>query len=752
MRHSATRHRRRGVGPLAALVLGAALLAGLAADATAIADSRTPPSVEELRSALAAAGHGGDAPTRALDLLEAQLVLLPARDGSDLFAVFGRGTSGAPMPPVDVDAFAIAAAPIPGDDDGARARARDQRQRGTVLLTIATARGLALPASVRFGDGGAEALLSDVESVAPHHRVAFLLSSATLADRDGRDPNRAIDLLIARPDIRPIDRTAAKALRALLESRRRGGSCEELVALQSAVRRTTPLEQLLVADALALCRTGSEATAWCDLYDLCDEPTRLALRGPLLDRLRSTPLPRNASATKAPDAARDLHVLAHADELRAADPAALESRCSMIERRAEAAACRPLALFELGRGQSLAKRYAESATTFLRLVNDYPLDPLAASAIDVAVIVREELYRASSDPRLADALRDSLRDALRPALAHFPHHPQRLHWHLLEAELALACGDADVALAAADAFTPERPEWGSVRIMAAEAALDPRWTASDGDRIARADRELAATATLTLTPELAARRSLVAATRDLLAGSIDRAAAAAGAIAENPAAPLPLRAKGLLTLFLTLDRREQPIALPPLAEEAIRADPAAWWPWLRIRLLGDAAQVRAITDDAAATAFARRRLRTLLPLLLDVAARDGDAPSRVTLAEAAMRAGLLGLVDRIFPADEERTVPALLVRADAKRLAGDRGSREASMRLFRAVTDAVQERSAEWWRAELGQLRVAAAEGTPESVVAVRARIHWLRGIDGTLGGGAVGPAIEALLRSLPDR
>ena len=40
----------------------------------------------------------------------------------------------------------------------------------------------------------------------------------------------------------------------------------------------------------------------------------------------------------------------------------------------------------------------------------------------------------------------------------------------------------------------------------------------------------------------------------------------------------------------------------------------------------------------------------------------------------------------------------------------------------------------------------------PESVTAVRARIHWLRGLDPTLGGDATGPAIESLLRSLPDR
>ncbi len=752
MRHSATRHRRRGVGPLAVW----ALVASLARAAPATGQT---PSVEELRTALAASGHGGEAPTRALDLLEAQLVLLPARDGSDLFAAFGRSMSGAPLPAIDRDAFAIAAEPIPGDDDGARARARDQRQRGTVLLTIATARGIAPPASARFGDGVADLLLADIDAVAPQHRVPFLLASAILADREGRDPNRALDLLMARPDVRAIDRTAAKALRALLDSRRRGGSCEELVALQSAMRRTTPLEQLLVADALALCRKGSEATAWCDLYGLCDEPSRLALRGPLLDRLRSTPLPR--------EGARDLHVISHAEELRAADAAALESRLASMTAStagtsgtsgtsgaagADAAACRPLALFELGRGQSLAKRYAESATTFLRLVSDHPLDPLAPSAIDVAIIVREELYRASSDPRLADALRDSLQEALRPALDRFPQHPQRQHWRYLEAELALARGDADVALAAADSFTPQQAEWGSVRIMAAEAALDPRWVASDEVRIARADRELAATAALSLTPELAARRSLVAATRDLLGGSAERAADAASAVAEDAAASLALRAKALLTLFLSFDRRERPIAIPPSVEEAIRADPASWWPSLRVRVLGDAAQAHAIADESAATAFARRRLRAILPLVLDVAAHDGDAASRVILAEGAMRAGLLGLVDRIFPAAEERTVPALLVRAEAKRMAGDKGSRDGAMTLFRAVTDAVRERSAEWWRAELGQLRVAAAEGTPESVVAVRARIHWLRGIDGTLGGGAVGPAIEALLRSLPDR
>jgi hypothetical protein len=406
-------------------------------------------------------------------------------------------------------------------------------------------------------------------------------------------------------------------------------------------------------------------------------------------------------------------------------------------------ACAAMALFELARTQSLGGRFEESAATFLRLAGERPSDPLAPNAIDIAMVIREELYRAAPDALRADALSAALAIATR----HFPTHPQRDHWRLIEVELAALRGDADGALRAADALPRTDARWGEARLWVAGAALDPRAALTDADRVTRADRELAALADrpdAVLGPVFAVRRALIAARRDGLAGESAKAQSAADAIASDRANPMEIRLAAL-AIRLDIDERSgRELTLPSTLLEEIRRDASAWWPAVRERVRAAISS----TDEA----FCTRQLRSLIVPFVEIAASERNAEGRIALAEALLRAGQPTLVDRAFREGEERQVPAMLVRAEGLRRQGTAASLDAAMGLFRAVSAAVPERSLEWWRAELGQLRVAAAPGTGDAAVAVRARIHWLRGIDHTLGGPLTGPAIEELLRSLPDR
>jgi hypothetical protein len=292
-----------------------------------------------------------------------------------------------------------------------------------------------------------------------------------------------------------------------------------------------------------------------------------------------------------------------------------------------------------------------------------------------------------------------------------------------------------------------------MQIMLAEVMLDDRCQLDRALRIAEVDRAMAALDATPVAPALSARAIVLSIRRDLMHGNFDTAQANTFSFAIDPSVAIEARATALKALLAAYEGARRPLALSPEVASELRARGELWWPELRSWFRPLAERIAAM-DDAERASAADVTFAAIGPLLAPLASKDGDSAWRVRLATALVAAGRDALtdttIDRLFPASESHTVPALLVRANARLERGDGPSRDEAMRLFREAATLVKEESPLWWEAELGQLRVAAA--SPGTADAVRARIHWLRSLDTTLGGAAIGPRIEALLRSLPDR
>jgi hypothetical protein len=678
----------------------------------------------------------------ALDRLERVLLLDLTPAANELFVLFGHTSNGAPIAVPDIREFATAAQPLVGTDDRVRAAARDQRVRGAALWAMAKARRLDPPAGDLFRPWVDE-LAEDIDALLPRHRAIFLLSLAMLRAEEGGNATGPLDRLDGRVDLRPIDRTASRILRTVVGVRAKLGA--PTTAMSEAFDRArldSPMQQLLTADGIASVVTDP-AGVWCGLFDAADAESRAALSEPLAARLRT--LPFNA------ESARPLHLIARARTATGDDATVVHRRLTELVGADAGSPLRPLALFELGAIASDGQRYLEAQGHFLHLARHYPEHPLAMAAMEIALLVSGELHRASVGPDLdrapdPEAL-ERLDEAVRYALATFPASRERTAWIELSAEIAFLRGNVAGTRDAA-ASLGSAPGADRARLLAAEvtiAAEDVKPT----ERLDAVGRDLADLDRARLEGTMAARREIVRARHALLAGEPDRAVATATSVVLDVTLPMSLRGRALQTLLRALDASGGRGSLPERVGAAVRSDPNAWWPAVRETLRRRVEEFATGTDETSEPP-ASPMIELLGTVFLDVAAADGDAGWRIRLADAMVRSGQCALVDRIFPASESHRPAALLQRAEARRRLGGAEDRTSAMRLFREAMDAAAERSLEWWRAELGQLRLAAAGAT--TVDAVRARIHWLRSLDTNLGGSVTGPQIEALLRSLPDR
>lgn len=683
-------------------------------------------------------GDAGAAVTAALDRLEATLGPDAGGEAEGIFSLLGRLADGRLPGAVDVDDFADAAAPIPGADDLARSRARDQRTRGAVLWIVAKARGLHPPAEAVFRPWVDE-LDRDVDAAPARLRGLFLLALAATRAAEGGDAAPSLARLGTMSDLRPAERVLAAAFRTTIGGRtdpRPERTTEAMTAFLRSVRSESPREQVLAADAVAAA-LPDPAAAWCDLFDLADETSRVRMLPALLARLASVPCQVAV--------ARPLHLLALERAIVETDLPAAIDRFAAIAADRERPALRPLAMVALARCECRARRYREAVRDCERYAEEYPDGPGAADAIDLAIFILAEGRRER--PSTEDDL--ALLRIVRSALDRFPAARQRADWLVIAAEVAHDRGEVDLARRAADELPPGHVDADRTRLLAAETTVD----AVDRPRERRAelvghDLQLldGLRSALAAEPSLAARAAILAARHAGLAGDPAKAAERGAAVARDASILHDLRGRALVAIIEAQVENGVEVVLPPDLGVAAASDPDAWWPSLRAPVRAIVDRILALPADAAA-AEAKRLLGSFGPPLAEVAAADGDGAWRLRLAEALLRAGACDAVQRVFPASESHTAAALLLRAEARRLAG---AGDEAMRLFREATDASAERSVPWWQAELGQLRVAAA--TPANVDAVRARIHWLRGLDHALGGPPVGPAIEALLRSLPDR
>lgn len=699
-----------------------------------------------------------------------------------LLALFGRHSDGRPAALPSADRAALAATPIAGDDDQARALARLQRQRGSLAWALATARGARMPERTTFGAASFERIAADPDQLPAAWRPLAQLLDALLADHEGRDALVPLDRLLERKDLRSAERTAARALRAALDQR--GGEAADriLASLQETVARTSTIELAIVTEARAmrLRRLGIgdplaedpafdgalEATATNAAPNVRSE-TPTALRSFLLTRLRLDGT--RATTTAILERGSDLRLLANADQVRDHDAAAfvrrLRAGIDRIRAGTAIASIAPLLLFELGRSLSVDGRFDEAYEPFAEVVLKHPNDPLAAAAADLAIMIGLDRHRRAPN---AESLA-TMTALLETAIHAHPTHPERDGWLAAACELACEARDPAAALSFAALMSPSDPRSAAMRVLVARTALAEDADLNDFERAALAGRALApligdGSSPATTIPS-GADPATIAWVDALLARSalldIDGNGGRAGEAKERSIAcigradaPIEARAHALVTLAEALRRGGEGPDLPRAISATIERDAGLWRTALRAELDGSLERLAAATIDGPRAGQSHRDaafLAAVAPSL--VIELRTDAARRLALARALIAAGRHELVERVFPpleADSD-AIDALLLRAEAMRLRDTSGSRADAMRLFGVVAARSAERSAPWWRAELGQLRTTAQGKTDEAIVAVRARINWLRGIDRTLGGEPVGPAIESLLRSLPD-
>lgn len=724
--------RPRHAGParsaaLATLLIGAAVVAA-------------PSPVDGTPSAQAGLRHAEVPQLAALDRAERTL-----QPGGDTLAWLARMVD----PQVSAeeralrrgslaDDFTAAAKPIAGADDVARSLARTQRLRGTPLWAMAHAADATIPGAETFRPWMNE-LAADPDAVDARHRGAFLLAVAMIRQREGGDAKTPLDAVLARTDFPASERTAARAIETTLGPVPRAAMSEAMRTLLRGSERESAAVQLLVADIIAR-SLADPAEAWCALVEAREGDEALALAPLVLPRLRGVACD--------PATARPLHAIAALRTSSGERRAALEARLRGIADQRPPSPLLPLTLKELAWAAADAKRYDDAIALYERFARECRTNREAASMLGIAIFLRSTLREADDSERA----RAELAATLDEAIARHPQAREWIDWLVMASTLAAERRDAAGLRRCADA-APSDARMVPVFLRAAEGTLDDP-ALPEAERAAMAERYLARARGLEVegaapTPN-AARRRLLDARRAALTGDLDAAIAGTTSLASDASAPDEVRRSALTDLVAALARTTSEVR--PSAELVllIADDPSSWWPAVAPSIRQWVQRVTAEPADAANLAEATRLLGVLGPLFLGPAARDGDPAWRCRLADAMLRAGAPTEVDRIFPAAEAHGTEALLLRAESQRRRGGEAALASAMRLFREVTDASKERSPEWWRAELGQLRVAAASAS--NVDAVRARIHWLRGLDHDLGGPASGPAIEELLRSLPDR
>jgi tetratricopeptide (TPR) repeat protein len=680
----------------------------------------------------------------ALDAAEAELV-----GSNEAFAWLQRvwGWEGEHTPNAEArqrlhQTFEEAAKPIAGTDDLARSQARAQRLRGTALWTMAFAADPEVPGAKTFRPW-LEEIAIDPDALPASYRGPFLLALAHIRAREGGDAAPILVDLLERPGVAPYLRLVAKSLQSIPAVTRGGQPADALTPAMGEVLRSSLAQflpaQLLAADIIAG-GLADPTEAWCALFDLADADHRMTLATNLAARLRAIPCD--------PAKARPLHLLAAWPTADAASRAVIAERVAALIDETPRNACRPLAIMALATEATSAKRYEEAISHYERVAREYPSLHVAPLMMDTAIFIRSALRKVDDN----EAARTAFAEALAFAMKTFPAAQERPSWLLLASELAFERGDLATLRQCADT-APRGAEMNPVFLRAAERTVDAesmplaeriRLVNADLGKIAQAEPAPAAT-----TPEIAWRRSIEARAQRL-GGEIEKAVATASTLVLDEAAPAEIRQRALTTILLALDEGRREVRLPTEVESLVAKSPELWWPGARPLLANWLTRLTAEPENETNRAEARRTLGALIPLFVGTAARDGNRSWRLKLADALLRSGAFAAVDQVFQGDEAHTPEALILRAEGQRRRGGDAALASAMRLFREATDASVERASTWWQAELGQLRVAAT--MPGTVDAVRARIHWLRSIDTALGGAATGPAIEELLRSLPDR
>lgn len=489
-----------------------------------------------------------------------------------------------------------------------------------------------------------------------------------------------------------------------------------------------------VVEALGLLAACTEARAQIragePLRAIASPLERLLLRVKSADPTRVRPTIETLAARTAPIAALSRPADADAPVLTALALAAHGAPAfAASPELAERAAADPLL------GPSIALRVAElaaaagdlarAARVVTSAVRDFDGLPSARAAIELALEI--DSARAKEDAAGESAYDASLAVALR----RFPTDPARDAWAVARADLALhpSFHAAETARAREALLTvaPDGPAAPRRALREAEAAwidLTARRARSADERREaaaqiRGDAERCARA-LAGSPD-AARAETLAAVAALAAGAPEAAAERADRALAEPALDARTGERAALAAIEARSAIADAPQLPPeIARECARSTAVA------ARLDGELVRR---TQSLAESLLARPPESGLslapagdLARLADLARARGDAPSAIEArALAALLAGDCAEALRLSAGASDAQRSLDMLAAEALRCAGDDASRASAFeRMKRLAPVSAAERDLVWWRAQLGQLEIAAATGTRRADIVSR--------------------------------
>ena len=393
-------------------------------------------------------------------------------------------------------------------------------------------------------------------------------------------------------------------------------------------------------------------------------------------------------------------------------------------------------------------RVRDAAKVLIDFADLLPRDPAARESLDIALAIAR-----------AEAVRDAAGE------------------DLLDRALAVACErfGAD----------PARDAWALARV---DLALAPLWSAPNAERAATYLRMVSSD------PSQRAARDLRAAEIEGLRAGADPAAALAVArsaeIVNGALGPadrtLAARAEALRAeMLLVAQRPAEALACARIALAEPKAEPSAcvraarvWFGASALRDGDDPAPeglavlaarepaVRALVEEAVRSACtrvedllvegdgvgARTAARTRLSIHLGalppgtaIGAR-GEALVALATGDAAKAAESADRASKRWPSD--RTLRWIHAEALRAQVAADPAMRERAFAMFRELSPlATRDRDPVWWRAQLAQLELIAAE--PARANEALARANRLAALDPALGGASTAKRFNLLREQL---
>ncbi len=161
--------------------------------------------------------------------------------------------------------------------------------------------------------------------------------------------------------------------------------------------------------------------------------------------------------------------VARAEQLRRRErdrSEAIEIYQAVLARKDTEPQDRAAALLGLGKTLYASGRKVAAMQRLVSMAADYPDDPQAQAAVELAASIGSEVFQA--DPG-DDDVRSGLRTAVSIALERYPHSADANRWRFVGGRLAMSEGRFDSAAAMFDEIPPDAEEWLDARFMRVSA-------------------------------------------------------------------------------------------------------------------------------------------------------------------------------------------------------------------------------------------------------------------------------------------